>query len=146
MRWIRGGSWLERLLIIVRAPAIWRVGVVSLLLATACTNWRLPGSPPVVPEQPVDLNGEGPVGPTMVRVDNQNQLEMTIFAYLGSQRVRLGRAKPYETTDLVIPAAFVTSVSRMQFLAEPLGLRRSYSSELMQVAPGDQVDFFVPAR
>jgi hypothetical protein len=42
----------------------------------------------------VDLNGDGKSsGATTVVVDNQNLNEMTIYAYQGTQRMRLGRAK-----------------------------------------------------
>jgi hypothetical protein len=95
----------------------------------------------------VDLNGGGHArDKTTVLVDNQNLNEMTIYAYQGTQRMRLGRAKATGTTELRIPSSLVSGVVQMRFYAEPMvtGGQRSYISEMIPVQPGDQVDFLIP--
>ena len=79
-------------------------------------------------------------------VDNQNLNEMTIYAYQGTQRMRLGRARGSATTELRIPTSIVSGLVQMRFFAEPMvtGGQRSYISEMIPVQPGDQVDFLIP--
>ena len=96
----------------------------------------------------MDLNtGErGRSDKTTVVVDNQNLNEMTIYAYQGTQRMRLGRARATATTELQIPKSMLSGVVQMRFYAEPMvtGGQRSYVSEMIPVQPGDQVDFLIP--
>jgi hypothetical protein len=85
-------------------------------------------------------------GKTTVRVDNQNLSEMTIYAYQGNQRMRLGRVKSSGVTELRIPSTMVSGVVQMRFYAQPMvtGGQRAYLSETIPVQPGDQVDFLIP--
>jgi len=95
----------------------------------------------------VDLNtGERSPDKTTVLVDNQNLNEMTIYAYQGTQRMRLGRAKSSGITELRIPTSLVSGVVQMRFYAQPMvtGGQRAYLSEMIPVQPGDQVDFLIP--
>ena len=97
----------------------------------------------------VDLNSSGGrtgSDKTTVVVDNQNLNEMTIYAYQGTQRMRLGRVRGSATTELRIPTSIVSGVVQMRFYAEPMvtGGQRSYISETIPVQPGDQVDFLIP--
>lgn len=145
MRSIRGwsGGWTGRSRTAAGARLL--TAAVSLLVLGACATRQpapAPGSGNVV-----DLNGETTAnGQTKVRVDNQNLADMTIYAYNGSQRIRLGRAAGNTTTDLVIPGSIVSGVTQLRFFAEPLGNQRGYLSEPIPVQPGDLVDFFVPVR
>jgi len=96
----------------------------------------------------VDLNtgGRSRDDRTTVRVDNQNLNEMTIYAYQGTQRMRLGRAKSSGVTEMRIPSSMVSGVVQMRFYAQPMvtGGQRAYLSETIPVQPGDQVDFLIP--
>ena len=145
MRLIRGWSGGRGGRSRTAAGARLLTAAVSLLVLGACATRQPapePGSGKVV-----DLNGETTAnGQTKLRVDNQNLADMTIYAYNGSQRIRLGRAAGNTTTDLVIPASIVSGVTQLRFLAEPLGNQRGYLSEPIPVQPGDLVDFFVPVR
>jgi hypothetical protein len=117
-----------------------------LALAAACASSGQPRKTPPADGQAVDLNGEAKAGATTVVVDNQNLNEMTIYAYQGTQRMRLGRAKSQGLTELKIPSSIVNGVVQMRFLAEPMvtGGQRAYLSEMIPVQPGDQVDFLIP--
>jgi len=130
---------------------IWVLAIGALALVGACASGS--GGPkktpvPAAGGEAVDLNGDGKSsnGATTVVVDNQNLNERTIYAYQGTQRMRLGRAKSQGLTQLKIPPSIVNGVVQMRFLAEPMvtGGQRAYLSEMIPVQPGDQVDFLIP--
>jgi hypothetical protein len=125
--------------------AIWGIALAGLVVAGACS--RSPKTTSEPDTGVVDLNGGGRArtGTTVV-VDNQNLNEMTIYAYEGTQRLRIGRAKATGLTELRIPSSIVSGPVQMRFYAEPLvtGGQRSYLSEVIPVQPGDQVDFLIP--
>ena len=126
---------------------IWGMALAGLALVGGCATGQKTASPPP-PSGAVDLNtGErARSDKTTVLVDNQNLNEMTIYAYQGTQRMRLGRARATSTTELRIPSSIVSGVVQMRFYAEPMvtGGQRSYISETIPVQPGDQVDFLIP--
>jgi len=130
---------------------IWRlaIGTLALAMGACATGTGGPKKTPAAGTQgAVDLNANGKEasGETTVVVDNQNLNEMTIYAYQGTQRMRLGRAKSQGLTELKIPPSIVNGVVQMRFLAEPMvtGGQRAYVSEMIPVQPGDQVDFLIP--
>jgi len=128
----------------VSARAIWGIALAVLALG-GCASGR--GASETPPPGSVDLNtGERSPDKTTVLVDNQNLNEMTIYAYQGTQRMRLGRAKSSGITELRIPASLVSGVVQMRFFAQPMvtGGQRAYLSEMIPVQPGDQVDFLIP--
>jgi hypothetical protein len=148
MRWssgrleVAGGGITRR-----SVRTIWGLAFGMLALAGACASGGPKKTPAPSTEGAVDLNGEGKAtGATTVVVDNQNLNEMTIYAYQGTQRMRLGRAKSQGLTELKIPPSIVNGVVQMRFLAEPMvtGGQRAYLSEMIPVQPGDQVDFLIP--
>jgi hypothetical protein len=148
MRWSSGrlevaGSGVTRRSV----RTIWRLAIVSLAVACATSSGGPKKTPTPTTEGAVDLNGDGKTsGATTVIVDNQNLNEMTIYAYQGTQRMRLGRAKSQGLTELKIPSSIVNGVVQIRFLAEPMvtGGQRAYLSEMIPVQPGDQVDFLIP--
>lgn len=125
---------------------IWGLAVGALALLGACASGGQPKEQPTATGDAVDLNGDARSNVTTVVVDNQNLNEMTIYAYQGTQRMRLGRAKSQGLTKLKIPASIVNGLVQMRFLAEPMvtGGQRAYLSEMIPVQPGDQVDFLIP--
>ena len=127
------------------ARAIWGVALAGLALVAGCATGQKTVDEP--PPGAVDLNsGQRARDRTTVVVDNQNLNEMTIYAYQGTQRMRLGRARATSTTELRIPSSIISGVVQMRFYAEPMatGGQRAYLSEVIPVQPGDQVDFLIP--
>jgi hypothetical protein len=128
--------------------AIWAIALAGLAVAGGCSSGRNP--PPSTAEGPIDLNTGRRISKnadkTTVVVDNQNLNEMTIYAYQGTQRMRLGRVRASATTVLQIPASMISGVVQMRFFAEPMvtGGQRAYLSETIPVQPGDRVDFLIP--
>jgi hypothetical protein len=149
MRWssgrleVAGGGIIRR-----RVRTIWALAFGMLALgACASGGPKKTPTPTTSTEGAVDLNGDGKTSDvTTVVVDNQNLNEMTIYAYQGTQRMRLGRAKSQGLTQLKIPPSIVNGVVQIRFLAEPMvtGGQRAYLSEMIPVQPGDQVDFLIP--
>ena len=129
----------------VGARAIWGIALAALALG-GCASGKAASEPPA---GAIDLNtGRRTTGSdkTTVLVDNQNLSEMTIYAYQGTQRFRLGRAKSSGRTELRIPPSMINGVVQMRFFAQPVvtGGQRSYLSEMIHVQPGDQIDFLIP--
>ena len=133
----------------IGSRAIWAIALAGLTAVGGCASGRK--DPPATDASgPVDLNTGRRVSKngdkTTVVVDNQNLNEMTIYAYQGTQRMRLGRVRANGTTELVIPSSMISGVVQLRFYAEPMvtGGQRSYLSELIPVQPGDQIDFLIP--
>jgi hypothetical protein len=126
------------------ARTIWGIALAALALG-GCASGKAASEPP---SGAVDLNTGRRTGGdrTTVLVDNQNLSEMTIYAYQGTQRFRLGRAKSSGRTELRIPPSMINGVVQMRFYAQPsvTGGQRSYLSEMIHVQPGDQIDFLIP--
>jgi len=82
--------------------------------------------------------------PTVVQVDNQGFLDMTVYAARSSQRVRLGIAVGNNKTNFNIPPVLVSGLTPLRFVADPIGGRRASVSEEITVAPGDTVVLTIP--
>jgi hypothetical protein len=133
----------------IGARAIWGIALAVLAVVVGCASGQQPSPAPEPARGAVDLNSSGGRtggDKTTVVVDNQNLNEMTIYAYQGTQRMRLGRVRATATTELNIPKSMVSGLVQIRFYAEPMvtGGQRSYISEMIPVQPGDQVDFLIP--
>jgi hypothetical protein len=81
---------------------------------------------------------------TMLKVDNQAFLDMTIYLIVGTQRVRLGTATGNMVTRLRIPSRYIFGPTPLQFLADPIGGNRTPVSDTITVVPGDEVTLVIP--
>jgi hypothetical protein len=142
-------EWAASVVGSIGARAIWGIALAALAVVVGCASGQQ-APPAAEPAQgAVDLNSSGGrtgSDKTTVVVDNQNLNEMTIYAYQGTQRMRLGRVRATATTELKIPTSLVSGLVQLRFYAEPMvtGGQRSYISEMIPVRPGDQVDFLIP--
>jgi hypothetical protein len=107
--------------------------VASLALASACSLLRND------PEEAAE-----PQPPTRLRVDNQAFLDMTIYVYRNSQRVRLGTATGNSVTRLTIPPNMIFGATPLRFQADPIGANRAPISSEITVTPGDEVVLTIP--
>jgi hypothetical protein len=82
--------------------------------------------------------------PTVVQVDNQGFLDMTVYAARSSQRIRLGIATGNGKTNFTIPSILVSGLTPLRFVADPIGGRRASVSQEITVAPGDTVVLTLP--
>jgi hypothetical protein len=85
-----------------------------------------------------------PVPPTMLKVQNQAFLDMTIYVYRSSQRVRLGIANGNSTARFVIPSNLIFGSTPLRFQADPIGRNRAPVSQEITVTPGDEVLLTIP--
>ncbi len=85
-----------------------------------------------------------PVPPTRLRVENQAFLDMTIYVYRSSQRIRLGQATGNSTTRFTIPANLVFGSTPLRFQADPIGGNRLPVTQEISVSPGDEVTLTIP--
>jgi hypothetical protein len=95
-------------------------------------------------QQPeTDITAE-PVGPTRLLVQNQAFLDMTIYVYRNSQRIRLGQASGNGTTRFTIPASLIFGATPLRFQADPIGGRRTPVTSEITVTAGDEVVLTIP--
>ena len=85
-----------------------------------------------------------PSEPTVVEVDNQGFVDMTIYAVRSSQRFRLGLATGNSKTRLTIPTSVSGGLASLRFIADPIGGRRNTVSQEITIAPGDTVVLTIP--
>jgi len=112
--------------------AAWMMALACLTLVGACSrNNNLE-------------NGAEPVPPTRLRVENQAFLDMTIYVYRSSQRIRLGTASGNSTTRLTIPANLIFGATPLRFQADPIGSNRASISQEITVSPGDEITLTIP--
>jgi hypothetical protein len=82
--------------------------------------------------------------PTVVEVNNQSFLDMTVYAMRSSQRVRLGLATANSKTRFTLPSGLLGGMSTLRFVADPIGSDRNSVSQEITIAPGDTVVMTIP--
>lgn len=82
--------------------------------------------------------------PTIVIVDNQALLDMTVYALRGVQRIRLGTATGLSKTRFTIPRGIIFGATPLRFLADPIGGNRTPVSEEITVSEGEEVVLTIP--
>ena len=82
--------------------------------------------------------------PTIVVVDNQALLDMTVYVLRGSQRVRLGIATGLSKSRFTVPPGIVFGSTSLRFLADPIGSQRTPVSEEIIVIEGDEITLRIP--
>ena len=113
------------------------------MLLVAATSWLAIAAACATSQQEPDPNAE-PVPPTRLRVENQAFLDMTIYVYRSSQRIRLGIANGNGTTRFTIPSNLIFGATPLRFQADPIGSNRTSISQEITVTPGDEVTLTIP--
>jgi hypothetical protein len=83
-------------------------------------------------------------GPTIVQVDNQGFLDMTVYASRSGQRQRLGIAPGNSKSNLQVPQILISGLTPLRFIADPIGGNRASVSQEITVVPGDTVVLTIP--
>lgn len=81
--------------------------------------------------------------PTVLRVENQGVLDLTVYVMRGAERVRLGIANGLKTTELPLPSNIVFGASALRFIGDPIGSNRNSVSDEITVSPGDTVTWTI---
>lgn len=85
-----------------------------------------------------------PAEPTYVRVENRAWLDMNVYVYRSSQRLRLGTTNGNSTARYVIPKSLLFGPTPLRFQADPIGGNRQPISQEISVSPGDEVVLVIP--
>ena len=85
-----------------------------------------------------------PAPPTYVRVENRAFLDMNVYVYRSSQRLRLGTTSGNSIARYVIPASLLFGSTPLRFQADPIGGSRQPVSQEISVSPGDEVVLVIP--
>lgn len=96
--------------------------------------------------KPEEDEGAVPRAETMVRVENQDFLDMNVYVVRSGQRIRLGNVPGLSTRILQLPASLVGGGADLRFLVDPVGSSRTPISQEIFVQPGDVVDLIIPAQ
>jgi hypothetical protein len=83
-------------------------------------------------------------GPTIVQVENQGFLDMTVYASRSGQRSRIGIAPGNSKSNLEVPRMLISGLTPIRFIADPIGGNRASVSQEITVAPGDTVVLTIP--
>jgi hypothetical protein len=83
-------------------------------------------------------------GPTVVQVDNQGFLDMTVYASRSGQRSRIGIAPGNSKSNLEVPRILISGLTPIRFIADPIGGSRASVSQEITVVPGDTVVLTIP--
>ncbi|MDB4884879.1 MAG: hypothetical protein JWN79_317 [Gemmatimonadetes bacterium] len=130
---------MQRIYRVGRAASMGRARRAAVLAMAMCLSLAAGCRPSSDPDTAAE-----PVPPTRLRVENQAFLDMTIYVYRSSQRIRLGQASGNSVTVLTIPANIVVGSIALRFQADPIGSSRASISQEITVSPGDEVILTIP--
>jgi hypothetical protein len=80
-----------------------------------------------------------PTGPTSLRVENHNWLDVTIYVVHDGQRSRLGAATAARTTDFAIQPTQLGQLGTISLIADPVGSSKAVASPKVVVKPGTRL-------
>ncbi len=110
------------------------------VLAFAGALWTAP----LVAQDDGDQNGDTAVevlDATHVVIDNDNFLDMRIYAVSGGRRHQLGTVTGFTQETFVLPSWVLVANAPLRLVALPVGTGRTYSSPEVTVDPGDLVEW-----
>lgn len=126
----------------MRKAARFLPALLLALLAACASN---PAPAPAPANEPNAAPGENEPK-TVVRVENDNFLDMTIYVRsTGGAERRLGQVTGHSVATFTIPKDFVFGASSLQFRADPVGGRSTPFSQTISVSPGDTLRMTIPA-
>ena len=106
------------------------VPMMMLLAAPACIKHS------VIPDEPDVIT---------ISVSNSNPLDMTVYAVNQSMRIRLGTVSTASTQRFTLQLHQISPTGELQLLADPVGSRRTFTSEAIQVFAGQAVEWVIQA-
>ena len=87
-----------------------------------------------------------PAEPAQITVHNRNVLDVNVYAYRGTERIRLGTITSGNSEVFVLGEHIVVNSPIIRFVADPIGSARRILIEELTVFPGDQIEIWVPIR
>lgn len=108
------------------------LGAVTMCLAGSCVIRR--GEP-----------SEATQGPAVVRVENGDQHDVSIFFIQAGQRTRLGTAVALSSSSFEVPEHMIRTASEAHLFGDPVGVRAQVTSERFVLKPGQRVVWTIDA-
>ena len=118
---------------VARVSRLVRVVVPALMLLSApagCIKHS------VIPDEPDTIT---------ISVSNSNPLDMTVYAVNQSMRLRLGTVSTASTQHFTLSLHQISPTGELQLLADPVGSRRTFTSEPIHVFGGQEVEWVIQA-
>ena len=81
--------------------------------------------------------------PVTLRVTNSNWSDVRIYLVRGAMWVRLGIVTTNNTIEFKVPAEFVSASGSVTVVADPVGARNSWSTQLPVITPGDEFELVI---
>jgi len=78
-----------------------------------------------------------------IRVANRNWSDVTVYALVGSSRMRLGTVISMSEQIFVLPRAVSASTGELRLLIDPIGTWRGYMTEAIMAFPGQVIELNV---
>ena len=116
-----------------RVSRLVRVAVPMLMLLAApagCIKHS------VIPDDPDVIS---------ISVSTSNPLDMTVYVVNQSMRMRLGTVSTASTQHFTVSLHQISPTGELQLLADPIGSRRTFTSELLHVFAGQAVEWVLQA-
>lgn len=99
-----------------------------LLLASGCIKHS------VIPDEPDVIT---------IQVENNNPLDITVYAVNNSMRVRLGTVSTASSQRFTLNLHQISPTGELQLLADPIGSRRTMTSESIHVFAGQAIEWIL---
>jgi hypothetical protein len=87
-----------------------------------------------------------PAERTVLEVENQTTLDMSVYVVRSGMRERLGTVTAKMTQWFTIPARLIFGPTPLQFQTDPVGGGADPITQEITVVPGDTVVFRIPPR
>lgn len=114
-----------------------------LLMAPMIAASSRPAAPVGQDQQPPTATVQPQHTPSMLKVTNNNGLDMDIYAVRTGQHVHLGMVTAFTTATLQLPEQIASPGDEVRFLADALGSRAAYYSDPITITRGDQVQLTI---
>ena len=116
---------------VTRIPTL---AVLALTLLAACTSTK--------EQTEYSPRARG----AQITVQNDNVLDMTIYALRGTERIRLGMITSGNRKVFTLKDHVVVNAPVIRFVADPIGSARSIVIDELPVFPGNEIVLWVPSR
>jgi len=95
------------------------------------------------PVDSADVAAVRPWGPATLRVTNANWSEVRIYLVRAGAQLRLGSVTSNSTAVFEIPPDYLGQSGSVTLIADPVAGRAAYSTALIGIGPGDELELFV---
>lgn len=80
-------------------------------------------------------------GRTMIRVNNHNWSDMTVYLVRNGAKLRLGSVSSLDTRTFEVPTHLLISTGAVHLIADPIGSTRLFASPPVLIAPGQRAEW-----